>query len=440
MTTSVIDNQTTNGQATETERPVFDVVVDCGNSNVKASLVRGARILDTIHFSSKLKFVTPGEVYLAWAGFTLAGESVNVAENCGDFGSIIHLGQVSDGKLRYLKYMLAGVCSAFHRKVGVGSHIRFHILTLGSDSRTLVQESIEALAGNNLQVDGNPQLLTVELAQLLPEGAGCSYFVANAFKKAKAISVLDIGGGTMNFSAYTLKEQHLPQRTSFEFEAVGMQLFKSGLHSQIKQTTTNGQVNKTLVEYALVQNSSTLMDGTDISKPLKQAVETWLNSTEVKSMLTKARNELAIGGYVGCCGGGWKITAVSEAIVNYLIGDSPTEELAIRLLVPDEADVLSVIGVAKSIAATARRLQKQASENKRKQEDLTSGEPKPKRSRKPKQADEQQPESASESLAGVSEVGASEPSTSSRASEPSALGVATSDEHTTNVETTTAQG
>lgn len=418
---------TQDSQATATEPLTFDVVVDCGNANVKATLVKGATIVKTISYGSRIRFTNVHDVHLAWAGFTLGNKSVNVGDNCNNTGDVIVIGNDSQGKLKYLQYLLAGVCSAFSFQMPIGSHLRFHILTLSTDVRRQVELAVQSLT--DLKVDGIERNYTVELVQLLPEGAGCSYFISSKFKSAKAIAVLDIGSGTMNLSSYTLVNS-IPQRTSFEFEGVGISQFKSELHDFIKLTTTNGRVNKTYVEYALAENRSTLMDGTDISKSLEQAVASWTSSTEVKGMLTKSRHILATGGYVGCCGGGWKIQLVRDALVKQLLGDEPTEELQSRLLVPDEADVLGVLGVAKSLVQAVRNAQKSTSKRKskaKKQEDLTNA---------TGQASEQPTESTPETLAGVSEASNSQQPTSGGTDESSALGVAETIEHPAHTEAT----
>jgi hypothetical protein len=413
--------------------PVYHLVVDAGNGNTKAALVKGSTVVLTTVFPSLLRFTS--DSLFVFGGFTFAGTSCVVGADCEDRDDTLVVGDDNQGKIKYLPQLLAGVVSNFNPSIPVGAVVHVHLLTLSFDRRPEIEAAVAQLA--DLSIDGVPKQLVPVLAELLPEGVGCSSYAAAHFgKPARQLSVLDVGSGTMNLSTYnvenssqrsgSLGQTFLPRRTSFRFEGVGVATLTKFAVAAIKDTTTNGQVDKRLVQQAIESNTLRLLDtfdGTCIKEAFTKAIEQWLRLTEVKALLTKVIYTLQTGGYVSTCGGGFKLALLKEAIETSIL-TNVTEEAATRWLVPDEVQVLGVIGYAKVLANANRREQKLASEQR-------SGKPKSRKKAKTQQHSESSPESVD----GVSSLSNSEQNALGGTNSPGVEGVASGAEQQVNPET-----
>lgn len=329
----------------------FDLIVDAGNGNIKAALVKGTTLIEVVTFPSLLR-LTPDSLYV-YGGFTLKSDSAVIGLDNEDREDVIVIGNDPYGKLKYLDFMLASVISAFNDVIPNGSSIRFHLLTLNFDRRKRIEEAVANLT--KLSIDGEDKELKPVLHSLLPEGVGCGLSAVNSFKDAKAVSVLDIGSGTMNYSSYNTTRKGYPRRTSFIPKGVGISQFEKGLISLLESSTTNCQVDARLVRHALVSNTYRLLDsydGTDISQQVDTAIEHWLSTSQVKELLTKVIFTLQTGGYVSCCGGGFKINKVRDAIETIVLANCRE---GVNWLIPTNTDVLGVLGVAEQIKASNRK-------------------------------------------------------------------------------------
>lgn len=329
----------------------FDLIVDAGNGNIKAALVKGNSLLDIVTFPSLLR-LTPDSLYV-YGGFNLNGRSGVIGLDNEDREDVIVIGNDPYGKLKYLDLMLASVVSAFNDLIPQGSSVRFHLLTLNFNSRERIESCVANLS--ILSIDGEDKELKPVLHSLLPEGVGCGLSAANNFKDAKAVSVLDIGSGTMNYSSYNTTRKGFPRRTSFIPKGVGISHFEKCLVSLLESSTTNCQVDARLVRHALTSNTYRLLDsydGTDISKEVDTAIEHWLNTAQVKELLTKVVFTLQTGGYVSCCGGGFKINKVRDAIETIVLANCRND---VNWLVPDNTDILGALGVAEQVKNSNRK-------------------------------------------------------------------------------------
>ncbi len=401
----------------------FDLIVDAGNGFTKAALVKGRTLVATTRYPSLLRFTS--DSLFVYGGFTLSGISCVVGSDCDDRDDAIVVGDDSNGKVKYLAHLVAGAISAFNTSLPVGSNIRIHLLTLSFDRKADIEKAVARLA--SLVIDNIDKQLTVTLADLLPEGVGCSSYAASVFKQAKSLSVLDVGSGTMNLSSYAVERRSnqacVPRRTSFRFEGIGISTLEKFLVAHIKDTTTNGQVDRRLVSHALQSNTYRMLDsydGTDIKPQLTKAIEQWLRLPETKDMLTKVIFTLQTGGFVSTCGGGFLITAVREAIETNVLANVDAKS-AERWLIPSETDVLGVVGTAKLIAGENRRTQLLA--NKENKPNDEQPKPRSQRKRKEQAQDTQHNSGTPGSVSGDEGVSTGEQPPTDRIGEPSTQGM-----------------
>ena len=331
----------------------FDLIVDAGNGNIKAALVKGNSLLDIVTFPSLLR-LTPDSFYV-YGGFQLGDCSAVIGLDNEDREGVIDIGNVSNGKLKYLALMVASALSALDSHIPPGSTVKLHLMTLSFDKKDFIQTEIGKL--NRLSIDLIPKNLAVRLESLLPEGVGCSLFAALEFKSAQSLSVLDIGSGTMNLASYNTVKNGYPRRTSFRFKGVGISSLERILCQQLEESSTNGRVDTRLVRHALQSNTYVLLDsydGTPIGRQVDKAIETWMEQPQVKELLTKVIFTLQTGGYVSCCGGGFRLQKVRDAIETVVLSNC-SEVSASNWLIPDNTDVLGVLGVANQIKKTNRK-------------------------------------------------------------------------------------
>ena len=405
----------TNSILTEAATPAtIHVCIDVGNGYTKAALVRGRSIVTTARFPSLLRFTS--NTHYVWGGFTLAdGTSAVVGSDCEGRNDTIVLGDLSNGKTQYIVEMIAGVISGFRDHIPVGSNLHLHLLTLSLEDKQLIEESLPRLTG--IAVDDQPLELTITLANLLAEGAGCSAFAAATFKRARQFMVLDFGSGTVNVSTYENTKSDFPRRVQYKFAGVGISRLTKFLFDKLVEGTTNGRINEEDAITALTSNTYKMIgqrfESVCIKSQVEHAISLWLAQPQLTTILKRAIDYLDAGGSVACCGGGFKIAMLRDAVETAVLANVSNEAGA-RFVIPDNCDVLSVVGTAKVIANNNRKQQAK--------EDEANGKPKPQR--KPKQKKAEPGADSLEPISAVEGNSGSEPATVAGVGEPGTQTVA----------------
>jgi hypothetical protein len=327
----------------------FTLVCDLGNGNSKAALVKGDKVIETVVMPSLLRLTSECDFVRGGFTITLADELVQGVcgwDNANRRGAIV-IGNESQGKLKYLPHLLAGVVSSLVHHLPVGSTLAVIVLTLNLSQTKVIADAVGSLA--TLTVDGVHLKLKPVLQAVQPEGVGCSTFAATKFAGNERIMVFDVGTGTANLSSYYIGCDGIPRREKFEFQPVGMASLEDLIADELKASSSNGKVNRQLLQHALQANTYKLLtsyDGQMIRAEVDRGIEQWLNTNEMKELLMQVIFALQTGVPVCACGGSWKVDAVREGIELVVLGNAP----ATNWFVPSNSHILGVLGIATNIA------------------------------------------------------------------------------------------
>ena len=326
----------------------FNLILDGGNGSVKAVLINNDSLLESVVIPSLLRF-TPDSDYVRGGG-VLTKEDGTLSsfvlgwDNANRTSSIV-IGDDSQGKLKYLPEILGGAVSALVHHLPVGSSLAVHVMTLNLSQKPVIEKAVALLS--TLSVDGQALKLKPRLANVYPEGFGCSSYAAQLCKGESEVVVFDLGSGTANLSTYYVgNTKSFPRRQSFEFQPSGIRVLEEFLAEELRGATSNGRVDRKLMKHALNSNTYRLLtsfEGTDIRPQLEAAIDQWLTTPELKALLNQVVFILQTGVPVCVCGGGWKIDAVREAIELLVLGNAPAD----KWIVPADTHLLGVLGIAK---------------------------------------------------------------------------------------------
>ena len=322
----------------------FDLIVDGGNSAVKAVLIKDTKIIDQEIMPSLLRFTDDCDYVCGGARvddkpFVFGLDNLNR-------NNTIKISKEPRGKIDRLRQILGGVLSTFSEHMPVGSHIRFYILTLQVSERQTIEDAVKAL--ETTVIDGIPQNYTCKLSKLLPEGFGCGVSASKVFPKEGEVVVFDIGGGTANLTTYRTSSS-TPRRKTFEYQPSGIFPLQKFIASELKYKTSNGVVDENLLSMALQGNTYRMLtsyDGEDISNEVDKGIETWVNTEEMRQLILQIIASLQQGKAVSTCGGGWMITKVRDAIETVVLSNCPSD---VKWNVSDDSAMLGVMGVANHI-------------------------------------------------------------------------------------------
>jgi hypothetical protein len=346
----------------------FNLIIDGGNGSIKAVLINGTELLESVVIPSLLRFTPDCDYVRGGAKFYVDEQShssfVLGWDNANRSGAIV-IGDDSEGKIKYLPQILGGTVSALVHHLPVNSTLNVVVMTLNLNHKQAIEDAVKTLA--NLVVDGVHLKLKPVLENVLPEGFGCSSYAASQLKDDSEFVVFDLGSGTANLSTYYKgKASAFPRRQSFEFQPSGIRVLEEFLVEELRASTSNGRVDRKLMKHALVSNTYRLLtsfDGQNIRPQVDRAIEQWLATPEMKSLLNQVVFLLQTGGAVCVCGGGWKLNAVKEAIEVLVLGNAPVE----KWLVPADSHLLGALGVAQLLMKDhAIKMEAKANERKRK--------------------------------------------------------------------------
>jgi hypothetical protein len=322
----------------------LDLICDLGNSNCKVALLNGSQLLALEVMPSLLRFTHDCNYVLGGGKFN--GEEIGfiLGYDNEDRTGVIKIGEESRGKLERLPYMLGGCVSALEGHIPVGTRLNVHIMMLQVGETEVFKNAVEKLA--SLSVDGKPMQLKPTLGTIAAEGLGCGVSAKQAHPEANEISVYDIGGGTANLTTYNTTT-NVPKRKRFTYQPVGISVLEDLIVEQLKLGSSNGKVDRSRLKQALESNTYRLIEsdfnGRDIRTQVDAAIEVWLNLPEMKQLLAKVLFLLQTGRFVSCCGGGFELTAVREAVETIVAVNCSSLE---RWMVPERTGVLGVLGVA----------------------------------------------------------------------------------------------
>ena len=312
-----------------------DIVVDAGNSRVKAVLIKDNKIVDTISVPSSILYVDSpmglsGECIINGVTSILGESALGVSGG-------VNLVDDSKGKLTHLKGVLGGVLSLLSSDIPNNSTIRFHVLTLYKGSEQQIRESLQGL--NSIVIDGEQRTYTVELDRVLPEGYGACLSTMKEFKGSKELMVLDIGGGTVNLSKYRLSG-NVPKRTYFDFRPLGTSILMEMISEEARQETTNGKVDRLQLERQLITNSKGPMDGY-----ISRGLDSWCDLFMESVIYSKLYFDLTMEVPLVVCGGGVKLELLKKSLNDILSKISPKASFV------RDPEIIGIVGVAKQILA-----------------------------------------------------------------------------------------
>jgi hypothetical protein len=316
------------------------LIIDGGNGNIKAALLRDNILIDTLVIPSLLRLTEDCDYVRG--GFKLPSVSGVLGWDNENRSNTIVIGDDSQGKLKYLVHIIAGTISALSDKIPVGTMLEVYGLTLQTSNREAFVNAVAAMKG--LKIDGVSLKLKPKLINIYPEGFGCGSYAAQKFNDHKSVYVFDIGSGTANLSNYYTANS-IPRRQSFTFRPIGVRVFEEYLIESLRVNASNAKVNINLMRHAYQSNTNRMLDtfeGTDISSNVDEAVSQWLNTTDMKGLLNQVIFALQTGNPVATCGGAWKIKSIRKAIETIIYANAPTDSW----IVPEDSHLLGVLGIA----------------------------------------------------------------------------------------------
>ena len=288
----------------ETNVKNLHLIIDAGNSAIKATLVEGTTVLETETIPSLLRY--DDNCLFVMGGFRFSSEKSGCIVGWDNEGkeNVLRIGDEDSGKIEYLPELLAACVSVFVSHFSNASvSLRVTVLTLQLQHRDLIAEAVGRLA--EVEVDGQKLSIKPELADVLPESFGCSSFAAAAFPDCPTVAVFDLGSGTANVSTYKVSGG-LPRRKYFEFMPIGINTLVDKIASELKAQSSNGRVKRDLIRFALTTNRYTLgYSGRSIETEVDKAIVSWLSLPEFTTYLNQLTAYLDSGIPVTACGGGW---------------------------------------------------------------------------------------------------------------------------------------
>lgn len=324
------------------------IIVDSGNSNVKAQLFDSQRNLVQTLVMPSLISKRYSDYILG--GYQKDGESIVVGFDNEGRSDCISMAENDNGKLQFLHYLLAGVVSAFEPNLREDTDVSWYVLTLNPDKLDTLKNAVAYASA--ITVDGKPLKLKSTLANVFPEGAGAAFYAATTFPNtgSSLVGVLDVGFGTCNLSTYSTAGK-FPRRASFRFAPVGVSRLLSVVSELLTNETSNGRVDERLITIAVTNNTNRYFSdysGRDISTFVDTATEYWMNDSKLKPLVIEVIRLLNAGVPVVVCGGGIKIKAIREALELNILANIPDANL---WLVPENAEVLGVAGLGELLKA-----------------------------------------------------------------------------------------
>ena len=320
------------------------ILVDCGNSNIKAQLLnQQGQIVETL--------VMPSLISKRFSEFILGGfvkstkegsESVVVGFDNEGRSDCLNMAENDNGKLEFLHYLLAGVVSAFEPHLRKDAEVNWFVLTLNPDKRRLIQDAITY--ASSLVIDGKPLKLKSVLANCFPEGGGAAFYAASTYSTYNRVAVLDCGFGTCNLSTYSTTGD-FPRRASFRFVSAGVSKLFNVVSELLSNDTSNGRVDERLISVAITTNTNRYYSdysGRDITNFVGTAAEYWLNDVKLKPLIIEVIRLLSSGVPVVAVGGGMMIKTLREAIELVVLANVPDANL---WRVPDNAHIIGVAGL-----------------------------------------------------------------------------------------------
>lgn len=322
----------------------FDVVIDGGNSAVKAVLIKGTKIIDQEVMPSLLRFTE--DCNYVCGGARVEGKPFVFGLDNTSRPEAIHIFKEARGKIDRIKQIFGGVISTFVENIPEGSHIRFWILTLQITESEPIEDAVKSM--ETIEIDGKAMNYTCELSKLLPEGFGCGVSASKVYSDESEVVVFDIGGGTANLTSYRTSS-NIPRRMRFMYQPSGIFPLQKFIANELKSKSSNGVVEHDLLTSAIQSNTYRMLttyDGLDISTEVDKGIETWLNTDEMKSLITQVVFNLQQGKAVSTCGGGWMIDKVRDAIETVVLSNCQD---GVKFNVTANSSMLGVLGVAELI-------------------------------------------------------------------------------------------
>lgn len=318
----------------------MELVIDAGNKNIKSLLLtsKGQQI-DKNVIPSNLRFTNDCD--FVEGGFKLNDNSGIVGWDNVNRHDTISIIDDSRGKIKYLPYLIAGTISHYTHVIKQSSVINCHVLTLQINERDAIQSAIDII-NEGLTIDRVNLNIKLKLVDVYPEGFGN----ASLSNDSDYVHILDIGGGTMNLSRYSLKGK-TPRRQYFNFVPCGLNSLINLIKEELKYNSSNGVIDDYLLNQALETNTYTMYDsyeGNHIWEQCYKAAQSWISSKDVKKILIPVVNCLQRGEKVICCGGSWQLSLVKEVIIDTfkpMLSDNKLD----NLIFPDDPTLSGVMGL-----------------------------------------------------------------------------------------------